>query len=358
MTIIQNPINPNTFIDLGPVLEVINPQYGRIDQSGLFEEQGILSTTHMYKIVDQGLTKMTKLTSRTERDAMAVEKPKEKFVTMGGVTIKETGGVHVEDLIGVVSDIIDFESESFQEAIVKEATRMANVGAANMEYVKLTATQGTVLDPYDGSTKIDQYANTGTTRSNATITAAPTADIKASLTALRNQIETLNGYNGNITEVEIIVGEGAFNAIVNHPDFAALYQLAFSGLGNLALQQPVLNGSLGLQVKGQFGYSREFRWENLVFRTYPQKFYRWNGTAVDAIGNMKGWTIVHGTSGLYQVKYSPAPYVSQYNQVGKKWLARTTGIIDDTHSDMTIESHLIPFMKRPEMSIDITVTTA
>lgn len=358
MAKIRNPINPNTDIDLGGVLEIVNPQYGRIDQSGLFEEQGILSLTHMYKIVDQGQTKMTKLTSRTERDAMAVEKPKERYVTMGGVTIKEVGGVHVEDLIGVVSGGIDFESDSFQEALIKEATRLANVGAANMEYVKLTATQGEVRDPYNGAVAIDQYSNTGTTRSTATITAAPTADLIGSLTALRNQLEVLNGYNGNIGEVEIILGETAFNAIVSHPDFATLYQLAFTGLGNLALQQPVLNGSLGLQTKGAYGYSREFRWENLVFRTYPQKFYRWDGTAVDAIEANKGWTIVHGVSGLYQVKYTPAPYVSKYNQAGQKWFARSTGIVDDTHADITLESHLIPFMTRPEMSLDITVTTA
>lgn len=359
MAQIRNPINPNTTIDLGSVLEVINPQYGRIDQSGLFEEQGITSLAHMYKIVDQGQTKMTKLTSRTERDAMAVEKAKEKYVTMAGVTIKEVGGVHVEDLIGVVTGGLDFESDSFQEALIKEATRMANVGAANMEYVKLTATQGSVLDPYNGNVAIDQYANTGTVRSTATITAAPTADLLGSLTALRNQIEQLNGYNGNIGEIEIILGETAFNAIVTHPDLTTLYQLAYSGFGPAALQQPVLNGTLALQQKDRYGFSREFRWFDggLVFRTYPQKFYRWDGTAVDAIAANKGWTIVHGVSGLYQVKYTPAPYVSKYNQAGQKWVARSTGIIDDTHADMTIESHLIPFMSRPEMSVDITVTT-
>ena len=359
MAQIRNPINPNTTIDLGSVLEVINPQYGRIDQSGLFEEQGITSLAHMYKIVDQGQTKMTKLTSRTERDAMAVEKAKEKYVTMAGVTIKEVGGVHVEDLIGVVTGGLDFESDSFQEALIKEATRMANVGAANMEYVKLTATQGSVLDPYNGAVAINQYANTGTTRSTATITAGATDDLLGSLTALRNQIEQLNGYNGNIGEIEIILGETAFNAIVTHPDLATLYQLAYSGFGPAALQQPVLNGTLALQQKDRYGFSREFRWFDggLVFRTYPQKFYRWDGTAVDAIAANKGWTIVHGVSGLYQVKYTPAPYVSKYNQAGQKWVARSTGIIDDTHADMTIESHLIPFMSRPEMSVDITVTT-
>ena len=38
MATIINPINQNTYIDLGEALEVIKPSYGMIDMSGLFEE--------------------------------------------------------------------------------------------------------------------------------------------------------------------------------------------------------------------------------------------------------------------------------------------------------------------------------
>ena len=41
---------------------------------------------------------MTKLTSRTERDAVKVSRGKSKQVTAAAETIKLTGGVHVEDL--------------------------------------------------------------------------------------------------------------------------------------------------------------------------------------------------------------------------------------------------------------------
>lgn len=356
MATIRNPVNDNTIIDLGGVIENLKPQYGRIDNSGLFEEQGILATTHMYKVVDQEQTKMTKLTSRTERDAMAVTKEKEKYVTFGSVSIKETGGVHVEDLQNVVTGL-DMQSDSFQEALVKETGRLMNVAAANMEYIKVFATQGVILDPKDGATVTNMYTNTGTVRSTATITAGTADDIKASITALVNQVIALNGYNGNISYIEIPLGETAFNAIVNHPDFAAIYSLAYTGLGNAALSQPILNGTTGMNQLDRYGFRREFRWENVLFTTYPQKFFRWDGTAVDAIAANKGWTIVHGVTGLYQTKYCPAPYVSQMGRAGQKWLGRSTGIVKDTHADVTIESHLIPFMTRPEMSIDITVTT-
>lgn len=355
MATIRNPINERTIIDLSPALEEINPQFGRIADSGLFEEEGITANVSMYRVIDQGATKMTKLTSRVERDAMALDKAQEKVITMGSITLKETGGVHVEDLIGVTNGVFEEASPSFQAATIKELTRMANVGAANREYLLATATQGQVRDPWDSSVKIDQFANTGTTRTTATIDANPANSILESLNALANQISELNGYNGNVGTIEVVLGEQAFSDIVAHPDFASLYQLAFTGMGQAAINQPFLNGSVGNPVRTQYGYRREFRWDNFLFVTYPQKFIRWNGEAVDIIEADKGWTIVD-VQGLYQVKYCPAPYVSTFQNAGTRWTARSTGIIDDTHADITLETHMIPFMKRPEMAIDITVT--
>lgn len=356
MATIRNPINPNGFIDLTSILEDVPFSYGRYADSGLFSEQGIATSAITFKVQEQQNTKMTKLTSRTERDAMAVERAKEKLVTMAGITIKETGGVHVEDLMGLTTDALSLESDTWQDATLKELTRLGNVAAANYEYLITTATQGKVLDPYDGAVAMDLYTQTGTTQSTFTIDAAPASNIFESLNALTNLVSELNGSNGNVGTIEVVLGEQAFTDIVSHPDFAALAQLSFTGMGQAAMNNPLLNGTSGVKQRTQYGYRREFMWNNFLFVTYPQKFNRWNGTAVDAVATNKGWTIVHNVSGLYEVKFVPAPYASNLRGVGQKWLARTTGIVDDTHSDITLESHLIPYMKRPEMSIDITVT--
>ena len=356
MATIRNPINQDTFIDLAPALEEIKPQFGRIADSGLFEEQGITANVSMYRIIEQGDTKMTKLTSRVERDAMATEKSPEKIVTMGSISLKITGGVHVEDLIGVSGGVFNEASPTFQMETIKELTRMANVGAANREYLLATATQGKVRDPWNSAVKIDNYANTGTARTEFLLNASPNASIFESLNALANQVSQLNGYNGNVGTIEVVLGEQAFTDIVSHPDFTALYQLAFTGMGNAAVNQPFLNGTVAQPTLNQYGYRREFRWNNFLFVTYPQKFKRWDGTLVDIIEPNKGWTIVN-VSGLYRVKYCPAPYVTTYDQAGTRWVARSTGIINDTHADFTLESHMIPYMARPEMSLDITVST-
>lgn len=268
-----NPLNQNTFLDLSEAVAELEPTYGYIDSSGIFEEQGITANQHGYKIVDQKAPKMTKLTSFTERNAMAVDKEKYKYVTMGGISIKEVGGVHVEDLIGVTGfDGIDFKSDTFQTAMLKELDRLTKVGAANMEYLLLTTTQGKTLDPYDGSVAIDAFANTGTSQSSFTVDArVSNNNLRGQLQELANKVSELNGYNGNVGVIDLVVEDSDFNAIVGHPEFATLYQLAFTGMGNAMLNNPLLNGSAKQAKQTAYGYQKSFVIDNIRIITYPQK---------------------------------------------------------------------------------------
>ena len=94
----RNPINLNTSIDLLPTINNLQPAYGRFADSGLFREYGIKTNAVIYSVEQQENTRMTKLTSRTERDAVKVSRGRSKQVTAAAETIKLTGGVHVEDL--------------------------------------------------------------------------------------------------------------------------------------------------------------------------------------------------------------------------------------------------------------------
>ena len=234
---------------------------------------------------------------------------------------------------------------------------MYNSFSQSFEYMLLTASQGIMRDPKDGSAVLNMYTNTGTVQSTATIDAsAGSTTLISGLNALRNQLTVLNGYNGSINNIELWVADDVFNAVVNHPEFYTLYQLAFQGAQQAALMQPILNGSIDRVVQTRYGYSRTFTWENITIATYPQTFNSMEGNVLSAVANGKGWTIARGATNAYEVAYSPAPYFSQLNGVGQKVYARTTGIVDDTHLDFTIESHMIPMLKRPELSIDVTFT--
>ena len=353
----RNPINLNTSIDLLPTINNLQPAYGRFADSGLFREYGIKTNAVIYSVEQQENTRMTKLTSRTERDAVKVGRGRSKQVTAAAETIKLTGGVHVEDLQNRLNKFDIDTDETLQEALADATADVYNSFSQSFEYMLVTASQGIMRDPKDGSAVLNMYTNTGTVQSTATIDASPdSTTLISGLNALRNQLTVLNGYNGSINNIELWVADDVFNAVVNHPEFYTLYQLAFQGAQQAALMQPILNGSIDRVVQTRYGYSRTFTWENITIATYPQTFNSMEGNVLSAVANGKGWTIARGATNAYEVAYSPAPYFSQLNGVGQKVYARTTGIVDDTHLDFTIESHMIPMLKRPELSIDVTFT--
>lgn len=357
MATIRNPINLHANIDLLPTIQNIVPAYGLFTDAGIFREISVKTNQAIYEIEDQENARMTKLTSRTERDAVKVSRGKSKFVTAGGRTIKLTGGVHVEDLQNRLNKFDIDQDETLQEALAEETANVYNSFSQSFEYMLLTATQGKMRNPLDGSVAIDMHTITGTAQATATIDASPTSTtLLSGLNALRNQISQLNGYNGTVNEIELWVASDVFNVLVNHPEFITLYQWAFQGRGQEAVNNPYLNGSLNRYIQGKYGWYQEFRWENFVFRTYPQTFNAQNGNTLTAVANGKGWTVVRGVTNGYEVLYAPAPYFSTLNSLGQKIYARTTGIVDDTKLDFTIESHLLPMLKRPELAVDVTFT--
>lgn len=359
MTTARNPINQNTVIDLLPAIQKLTPAYGAIANSGLFKETGVKANFAMFEIEEQQNVPMTKLTSRTERDAVKVGRGKTKYVTLAGTQIKITGGVHVEDLQNVLTTWNLETDKSLQQAVAERTEDLNNSFAQSYEYLLTTASQGRMKDPKDGSVVIDMFENTGTTQTAVTIDITPTAtNVRSQLNALRNRLNVLNQGYGAVREIEVVVANDVFDALVAHPEFQEAYIFALQGRGQEALRNPILNGTANVPVWSQYGWSNEFRFENLVFKTYPQEFTRMNGDVTSAVANGKGWTIVRGVTDNYNVHFAPAPYFSKLNGVGEKLYARSTGIVDDTHLDITMESHLTPFMKRPEMAIDLTFTLA
>ena len=221
---------------------------------------------------------MTKLTSRTERDAVKVSRGKSKQVTVGSETIKLTGGVHVEDLQNRLKYFDIDKDETLQEALADATADVYNSFSQSFEYMLVTASQGIMRNPEDGSAVLNMFTNTGTVRSTATIDAsASSTTLISGLNALRNQLTQLNGYNGSLGTIELWVADDVFNAIVNHPEFYTLYQLAYQGAQQAAIMQPILNGSINRVVQTPYGYARTFTWENITISTYPQTFNAMNG---------------------------------------------------------------------------------
>lgn len=354
--LIVNPIDRTKLIDTGATLEVLTPEIGRIDNSGLFDKEGIASRHHLFEVEPEQRTAMTGLGSMTERERWKLTHGQNEQYALGSVYFGLTDAVQYDDIANIITDWKNFDEDKLVDVIAKKQRGLYQAASANKEYMALTAAQGIMRDPFDGSAAVDMFTITGKTKSTFTIDLTTGDGLLAKLVELQNRIVDLNVTGGNVQSVEIIVAEDVFAKLSQHPELVAFYEAALYGNGLSYINNPILNGRVNEKNRNTFGLSQSFNVMGFTISTYPQKFTRWDNTKVDAIEAGKGMVIVYGVTDLYQAKWTPAPYLSNLGKVGQELYGWRTPVVDDTHMELYLEFNGVYFMKQPELAVEITFT--
>jgi len=354
--LITNPIDRTKLIDIGSTLEVLNPNFGRIDNSGLFDKEGIAVRHHMFEVEPEAQAAMTGLGSMTERERWKITQGVNEQYALGSVYFGLTDGVQYNDIANIIPDWKSFDEDKLADIIAKKQRGLYEVASINKEYMALTAAQGAMRDPLDGQVAVDMFKITGKDKETFAIDLTTGTGLMAKLVALQNQLIDLNVTGGNIQSVEIIVSEEVFGKLSQHPELISFYEAALHGTGLQYLNNPILNGRVNEKNRNTFGLTQSFNVMGFTFSTYPQKFKRWDGTKVNAIEAGKGMVIIYGVGDLYQAKWTPAPYLSNLGKTGQELYGWRTPIIDDTHMELYLEFNGVYFMKQPELAVEITFT--
>lgn len=354
--LITNPIDRTKLIDTGSTLELFTPQFGRINNSGLYDKEGIAARHHMFEVEPEDQVAMTGLGSTTERERWKVTHGQNEQYALGSVYFGLTDAVQYDDIANIITDWKNYDEDKLAEVVAKKQKGLYDVANVNMEYMALTAAQGVLRDPLDGRARVDMFAITGKTKTTFEIDLTTGDGLLAKLTELQNLIIDKNVAGGNIQSVEIIVAENVFAKIAQHHELVSFYEAALYGAGLAYVNNPILNGRVNEKNRNTFGLSQSFNVMGFTISTYPQKFTRWDRTQVAAIEAGKGMVIVHGIDDLYQTKWTPAPYLSNLGKVGQELYGFRTPIKDDTHMELYLEFNGVYFMKQPELAVEITFT--
>lgn len=362
MAVVQNiDFDPSTLVTIDDsILNSIPKRYGRIAESGLFTEEGIVTDTYGFRYNDEDVSVMTGTKSRLGREADRVNTGKQKRAYLSGITFKQEGAIMYEDIANRVRDwaslTVEARNYTVADLMAEKLPPIRQSMEQMEEYSLLSTLQGRTLDPYDNSVEIDMFANLGKTRTTLTFDLTATADVLGQITALVNQLMTAQTYGSGFTGVEVMIGEAAFSALVAHPQIVAMYEAAYTGTGSEYINNPFINGRVNELNRSVFGFVRSVTIHGVTFSTYPQKFTKWDRTAITPIADNKGFTVLRGVDGLYQAKYVPAPYLDYIGTQGQKLYAWQTPVKDRTHFEFYLEKHAIYFMSQPELSLDITFT--
>lgn len=360
MSTIIPQLDPNTFVDVTTAYNEVRYETGAFAETGLFEAEYVKQTTIVAKINDSGLGKMTGFNSRRERDADRTAKATEKFVPLHIPHIKIVEAVTYEDLAEKVSgDWIGLKAEekekTIADATVDRQARISIAMAENHEYLAYFAAQGILLDPRDGSEKLNMFSALEVTRLTAALDLTdPDLDLITWTKALRGQIQRANKTSPTIPTIDIIVDEADMQAIAGHVSVQALRSNLIAGTGNLSVAQNLLWSTQELTRHGivdVFDLGGGVR-----FVTYPKDFVREDGTVVPATVAGKAFTVLRGTRGIYRSVFAPAPYFSTMGKVGTKFYAWRTPIVNDQHFQVGVETSPLYYMAQPELSVDVTIT--
>ena len=354
--LIVNPIDRSKLIDTGSTLELFTPQFGRINNSGLFDKEGIAARHHMFEVEPADDLAMTGLGSMTERERWKVTYGQNEQYALGSVYFGLTDAVQYDDIANIITDWKNFDEDKLVDIVAKKQKGLYDVANVNMEYMALTAAQGVMRNPLDGGVAVDMFAITGKSKTVFNLDLTTGDGLLAKLVELQNLLIEKNVAGGNIQAVEIIVAENVFAKISQHPELVAFYEAALYSGGLAYLNNPILNGKVNEKNRNTFGLSQSFNVMGFTISTYPQKFTRWDRTKVDAIANGKGLVVVHGIGDLYQTKFTPAPYLSNLGKTGKELYGWRTPVVDDTHLELYLEFNGVYFMKQPELAVEINFT--
>lgn len=356
MVAIVNPYDFSTLVDLTESINIIESEYGFLTNSGLYQESGTVLDAVMYNVETASKSSMVGFTSRRERNTVKDTRYKKQMQHLAIPYIKHSAQIAREDLAGRAVNWATAREETIAEVFTEKLQSLRLNLDQSHEYLAWTAAQGQMRNPEDQSINLDMFEKNGVARPTLTWNVNdPDFDLIGAINALRNQLATLNKLTGSIGLIDIPVGAGAFNKIVTHPQLAQLYVSAYQGRGREAIANPVPWSDVNIT---QYGVTSTFEFNGVRFIVYPQNFFDEEGDAITPVANNKGFTICRGVRGLYKAAFAPDNNLDSLGQVGQKFYAWRTPLIDRHHFEIIAETAPVYYMTRPELSIDITFIIA
>lgn len=352
MATIRNPLDFSTVLDLTDAVNQIDPEFGAINNSGLFRKKGTTEDAVMYEINSGLNSSMVGLTSRRERDTVKNARGRKKQQALYIPYMKHSDQITRDDIKGIVRDWSQLTVQNVSELYVEKLSGLKRNLEQSHEYMALTATQGVTRDPLDGSVIVDMFALNGITQTAIEWDFTnPDFDIIAAVRDVKERLVRANVWGGSISSVDVVVGADLFTKIVSHPQFAELYAMAMAGRG-----QEAINNSRPWAdvVMSKFGITSSFTFDGVRFLTYPSVFRNEDGDLVQPVANLEGHTIVRGLSGMYEARFAGDNNLDSIGQVGQPIFAWRTPLVDRYQFEIITESAPLYYATHPELILKIT----
>jgi hypothetical protein len=338
MPTVMNPFDDAGFdlVSMTKGIEVIPNMYGRINQLGLFRNEGI---TQRSVIFDESNGVLNLLQTQPWGSPGAVNK-------RGGRKTRSFAIPHIplddkifpNDFQGVRAFDSPDMTETLNGVMNKVLMQMRNKHAITIEHLRMGAVKGIILDA-DGSTLYNLFTEFGISQEVIDFGLdSDSTDIAAKCRQVLREME--DHLKGEIMSgVHCLCDSTFFDELIIHPNVEKFYE------GHVAFLQ---NAGVGTDPR------KGFRFGGITFEEY-------RGTADDASGNARAFIAegeAHffplGTMDTFVNYFAPADYLETVNTVGRELYAKQVMDPAGRWVDVYTQSNPLPLCRRPALLVKAT----
>lgn len=298
----------------------------RLGDMGLFEEGGIATTTMMIERTGDSL----KLVPSAERGSRGepVTLSGRSLVPVKAVHLPQSGSVLADEVQGVRAFGSETEVEAVQTLVRKKLEKMKRQLDLTLEYHRVGALRGQVLDADGTSVLLDVYDVFGMTQVTQNfVLGTTTTKVKQKIIDLKRTVQTkLGGLRMN--GVRVFASRTFMDALTGHTTVEKAYEL---------FQQ---------NSYARTDTSALFEMAGVVFEEYDGSV-----AGIDFIPDGEAFAIPVGVPGLFTTDFAPADYMETVNTNGLPYYAKQEAMRMNKGVELESQSNPITLCTRPEAII-------
>jgi len=304
---------------------------GMIGRSGLFAEEGV--TTTSVNIEKDGATLSLVPSAQRGAPATAVGGDKRKMVPFSTIHLPQRATILADEVQNLRPFGSESEVETVQSIVNKRLAKMRRNLDATIEYQRIGAIKGQILDS-DGSTVLtDIYTAFGLSQDTVAMAlGTSTTNVRGKiLTAVRKSEDAL----GNSLAMGYVAycGDTFFDALIDHDKVRNAYEQWMAG--EMLRNDP----------RAGFIYGG-VRWVN----------YRGKVGATKFVADAEAYLVPEGVPDLFITSYAPGDYMETANTIGLPYYAMQDLLPMGKGVTLEAQSNPISICTKPTSVIKLTQT--
>lgn len=304
----------------------------RLGDMGLFTEYGITTPTLMIERKGSAINMVP--TAPRGGVGNTIGSTNRKLIPVSTVHLPQMASVMADEVFGVRAFGSETEVESMQNLIREKMAQVKANLDLTMEYHRVGALKGLVMDADGVSPILDIYNLFGMTQVTQNwnlASSTSTADPKQKCVDLKRAVRMKLG-GRSFTRIRAIVSAGFFDKLVGH--------------GNMKKAWELWN-------QGQYGRTdqteNDFEFAGVVFTIYE------GGTSAgDFIEDGFGYAYPEGVGRMFQTAYAPADYMETVNTQGLPYYAKQEVMKFNKGVEIETQSNPICLNTLPEAVIKLS----